>query len=335
MNLEEEIRLRIENRRLLKRARDAYSLDISLPSFSKYLQKRVKSTMADSLSKGYDYYDEAFKALRYLRNVAQVILATPEVSKNERQAIIANFIGPLVRFSESTFLFDDALLLAMSGRYTSALSILRSAIECMVTGSYYHGLLSPNLREQSEKSLKWKPRNSNRSIGEIIEHVLASNQGEIITGLVLELKVEQALNQQGPSLLPPSFGNMLQSVISMFSLYPLDDPKKFINQELYQELCTFTHVSQEATSYWTQKDERVDFDSGSFSEERTVQFTNYFLRALDSVGVLFFSSAIDLLHTPQALEMLLLLEHDIGKHADKLPNSVRAVLALLQVERTK
>ena len=333
MKLLDNLRLRLENWRFVRRARAAYRMDIKLSGFSTYLLKRVKGTMQDSLSMGASHYEEAFKALRYLRNVHQVVLASPDITPEERLTIIGKLASLLVRFSESTFLFDDSLLLAMSGRYTSALSILRSAIECMITGAFYNGLIYPELRTRIKRDLRWKPRGSSETIGEIIERIIKSNPDVANSGFLLEARVEQDLTQHNPSLLPPGFRAMLKSVIAMYSLFPLRRPFTYIYNELYQELCAFTHVSQEATSFWAQSGERVEFDSGSYSQGRTEQFVNYFLRGLDSVGVVFFSSAFDLLDTPRALEMFLVLEHDIGEYVDKLPYSKQSVLALLKVER--
>lgn len=192
--------------------------------FSKYLIKRVNEIVDESLMHAEREYESALQGLRYLRNVYELPLASPMVDDKKREDLIGRYFVLMFRMSESLFLLDDALLLALSGRYTSALSILRSAIESITLGAFYHGLTISSLRQKISSHMNNKPPNSSKTYSEIISEAISKTPEIVESGLALEMKIRSELKRHSPPLKPPSFSRTLGDVIDMFYLHPLKKP---------------------------------------------------------------------------------------------------------------
>jgi hypothetical protein len=276
----ESIKEYVKQYKLKKKASLAYNTDLDATQLSKYLLKRVEQCISESIEVSGDIFVNADKASRYLR----IMILTAFVDKTQSNNIIMS--QPYLRINESLNLLNDALLLAMAGRYTSSLTTLRSALESILIGGFYHGLFLEKRRNNASDFLNKKQRYP-WTLKELVESIFAENPE--ISEFLFEAHIESRLLENKPPLSLPSLSYMLKVLIKMYDFSIFQDPYKEIHGELYENLSVYAHVMREATTFWQHiPSDTHEFDSGKVSKEMMTQFGGYFINTLDIIGALFF-----------------------------------------------
>jgi hypothetical protein len=271
----------IKGRQVQKLAREDTRIDISLDDFYKYKQSKMMRVFKMSRLEKPDSSLEMVRSLRYVRGLTSILLISAEDFDTLFNLASVTML-PGARMTDSLNLLEDSIVLALSGSYLVAHSLLRLAYESLIVGGFYH-VIAYNQTEMIPEISNFNGRGKYpKPFGEIVEDILENLTPEEskFTSFVLESKIEKIFRDYQPKLIPPGFTLMLFQVCKFYALIT---PKyeKFI-RALYDELSTHIHTMQNA-SY-----EIRDWRLGVvFSDERLRVFQSTFLTVLDMIGYLY------------------------------------------------
>ncbi len=325
----ESLSSNVKSYRIKRKLERAYDPDIDANQLAKYLIMRVEQSTKESLEVSSTSFESTGRALRYLRNMVPVALSS--LTENEMEQAIVQYGQPLIRVYESLNLLDDALLLAMAGRYTSSLTILRSALESMIVGGFYHGLANSDLRNKASELLG-RRRRWPWSMLELIANL--TNSYENVSGISLESMIENELVNQDPPLTPPTLRFMLDVVIHMYEPTILPNPLQQIHEELYENLSVYAHVMSDGmTIVQHGLDEEPEFDSGKVSLDLIHKFQGYFIGTLDMVGALYYTFTSDLHASPRVRQLIIQQDSQVHMHREGLDLTFDALRSAIGLRR--
>jgi len=329
------MREHIEKNEMRRKYEEAYEVSIDIDAFTSYLSKRVKGCVDESVSISRDRLEAAVRALRYARNLVHFPMS-PKRTSESTMNLMMDIAQPYVRVHESFNLLDDALLLAMSGRYTPAFSVLRTSIESIVAGVFYHCLCVPGFRKRA-KALLFNTRRTDRvSVGQILDELLTNNPELAANGLVLERALETKFQEYTPPVLPPGFNTMLKSTLEHYDFPGGLDAYDYIYNTLYGPLSAYTHVMSDATTLWQKElDDELVFDSGLVNVRMLDMFIGIFFKVLDSIGALFVTAARTWYNDPGTLSSIVAQDSTIHQHGTELTLTNEALDKVLGLKRLR
>lgn len=310
----------IEKYRIRQKHKKVHDTDISISDYAKYVVGKVERCVNESIQSQGELLQQSVRMLSYARNIVSIPLSISGLSPEEANEILSRFAGPWTRVHESFNLLDDSLLLALAGRYTVAYGSLRSAIECIIMGSFYNGVIDSKLRFDARLILNNEPRNYPKSIAKFIEDVLRGIPDDGLKYFVFEYAFEKALREHSPPLRPPGVSSMLRAITLFYPFEELDDAFEYIYNQLYGSLSVYTHMMVEATTSWQYAyDDRIEFDSGRVSEKMIQDFVPWFWKTLDVIGVIYLHSVREMFQIPKARSASVMTESRISKYGSQLP----------------
>jgi hypothetical protein len=158
--------------------------------------------------------------------------------------------GIWVRHLESQNILFDSMTLGLEGRTTSASSLLRPALESIVTGVFFHYLSQIECREKAfviEKSDSG--RKSGRKFLDIVKQAIERIEDKTAIPVELERQVTRILLQSEPTLHMPKLKVMLEQIdeweILIVKGVKLVD---LLKKKMFDPLSTYSHSLHE-TSY--------------------------------------------------------------------------------------
>jgi hypothetical protein len=273
----------IRNRQVQKLAREDTRIDISLDDFYKHKQRMMTRVFKMSKLEKTDSSLEMVRSLRYVKSLIEIPPSCAE-DFDTLFNIFSVTILPSTRMKDSLNLLEDSIVLALSGSYTAAYSLLRLAYECLIVGGFYHVIAYNQTKMIPEISNfngygKYKyPKTFGKMVEDILENL--TSEESRFTSFALETKVENIFRNHQPKLIPPGFTLMLSQVCKFYALIT---PKyKKIIRDIYSDLSTHVHLRQNASYYIRNWREGV-----AFSAEKLQLFQSSFLSVLDMLGYLY------------------------------------------------
>jgi hypothetical protein len=276
-----QIKRYIKSRQIQKLAHEDTRIDISLEDFYNYKQSKMKRVFKMSSLEKPDSSLEMVRNLRYVQNLTSILPMCAE-DIDTLFNIFSVTMLPGARMTDSLNLLEDSIVLALSGRYSAAHSLLRLAYESLIVGGFYH-VLAYNPTKMLSRIRSFNGRGKYpKPFGAIVEDILENLTPEerIYTSFMLENKIEKFFQNHEPKLIPPGFSYMLSQVCGFYALITPKYKKRI--RELYDELSTYIHTMQNASyeiRYW-----RLGV---VFSAERLHIFQSTFLFVLDMIGYLY------------------------------------------------
>ncbi|MFX1485359.1 MAG: hypothetical protein ACFFCP_19475 [Promethearchaeota archaeon] len=324
-DLVESLRKFYDDYKTRRKFEQSRQVDISIEEFSKYLEERIKSCFDESVKTDGHAFEQSVKGLRYLQNIIEMPLRIPGITYDDYQEIFLHYANPWMRVQESIHLLTDALLLALSGRYTVAFSSVRSSLESVIQGAFYHGVMEEECREKARAILHNTPPNYPCRIRNLIEETLEEIPEDSRTSFILEIEFLKKLMAFDSSLMPPAVSSMLRAIIDIYQFPEFDDPFQYLYDELYGTLSIYTHVSMESTTTMQySEDEGVEFDSGRVSKRMITEFLKWFDRTLDAVGLIYLRSVKDMFG-PQARSTVVSIDSGISEFGSKLEFTIKSL----------
>ena len=181
-------------------------------------------------------------------------------------------------------LLESSIVLALSGNYTAAFSLLRLAYESLIVGGFYHIIahnpqkMLPEIRKYQSYGKYKYPKPFGVMVEEILENI--TPEEERFTSLLLESRIENILRTHQPKLSPPRFSYMLSQVCEFYAFITPKYENKI--RDIYSELSTHIHAMQN-TAY----DIKDWKDGVVFSKQKLDIFQSSFLIVLDLIGYLY------------------------------------------------
>ena len=257
-------------------------IDIPVDDYFEHQLDVMRKTFRMSKNADYDSIRKMIRALRLMKYLTSIhAMPTKDIDPETLFMKASLMVLPSTRMVESLMLLDNSILLALSGRYSSAHALLRPSYESLIVGGFYHTIsidktkMIPEVRDFNG----WKYP---ISFGDIVEEILESitPEEEHVQSFVLENRIGKFLQEHQPRLLPPNFSRMLRQV---GEFYRLITPKyRKSCYELYGSLSEYVHTTQNV-SYNIK-----DWKQGLvFSTTRLQHFSSTFLTVLDVLGYLF------------------------------------------------
>ena len=295
------------------------------------LLERMRVNALDSL--GFEYIDRMNCALRYSKGV---LLASLLNTDNETlRSVFESAILPSYRYLESLKIIEDAFLLALSGRYLSAGAVIRTSLESMVVGAFYHGLTDSNHRGIADV-LRRKLRNSTKSFLDFVEESISDIPEERLDGEILEASVELKLLKHDPPLAPPSFRTMFYLVRDWGYFGPLAEDANLVFDKLYDGLSEYTHAMRGPTSYsraLLSKKQYSGFFSGEVNEESLEKLCFYYLWTLNVIGSVFFTVFWEVFKSEEAQKQAIWFQRMYESYSKDLATLDYAVLLVIEKAR--
>jgi hypothetical protein len=301
------------------------------------LLKRMSSSFKTSLELYQNEIESAISGYKFLQNLLLTPLQEPELDEKKLEASIASILLPQLRIVESMKLLEDALLLALSGRYTSAYATMRTALECMTVGGFYHGLSSSALRSRAKEIRGYKGYGYPKTFMNILEELISKDSSLEDNGLNLEFAMENYLKDHDPPLAPPNFRRMLVQILDWYQIWGIEDPMKDLADELYEELSVYAHAMQDATTYMQAVSTDGDYttlNSGTVNDVMLSKFLERYKRLLDRTGAMFFSVIHEHLGHREWKASILSLIRDFYSGGKPLETTYDAVFAAMNLSRT-
>jgi hypothetical protein len=310
-----------------------YNTDVSLTQYTDYIIDRVTSCIKESMSAAYEPFEKAIRAQRYLRNLFLSPFGTPDIDKEALREQLQEIMLIYERVHESLIIIDDSLLLALSGRYTTAFSSLRGAIECVIVGGFYHSLLDENRLQSIQEEYRPSGWSENeRDFWTFIRDLITNHQDVANNGIIFEMLIERTLDELKRR--PPGFYKMLRMLEKWYESDILQETAEIISSYLYPNLSRYAHTMSDATTYIQHvKKEDLIFNSGVVSEDMISKFVEMFHNVLDNIGAIYLIIAKEFYRIPDSRTAILAYESELYKHGKDLTQTRRALAFVLGLRR--
>ncbi|MGV9103751.1 MAG: hypothetical protein ACOC3C_06525 [Candidatus Thorarchaeota archaeon] len=302
------------DRQKRKKTAEYFMIDIQPDDYSQHMLSRVEECFDETLEAHDSVISTLIRGHKYLANLLFKPFQGHDMNENRVEEIAENINLPHFRIIESLKLLEDSLLLTLSGRYTAGLSTMRTALECMVVGGFYHGLSKPEFRKKASHIRHWKATwaGYSKTFLEMVEELVENDEAAIRDDIYLESRVEKMLSEHDPPLPPPNFRRMLCQVVEWFELRAVQNPIDMI-YGIYDNLSIFTHAMQDVTTYkQILLSGGTDFSlmSGIVDDKLMKKSGDMYIHILDIIGSIFFALIQDRLQTLKwEIPVLQLLEN--------------------------